>query len=116
MLDDSRGVVHDVQRLGEVVDDLLLAADPRGDDRSRASRSRWLVEAVVDSARAHAADAQDDLTCTADDPAGSWVLGSAPALRRAVLALVENADRPHARRRARCRSARAASEATSSCR
>ena len=50
-----------------------------------------LVEAVVDSARAHAGDAQVTLTSADDDPAQHWVLGSAPALRRAVLALVENA-------------------------
>jgi two-component system, OmpR family, sensor kinase len=91
VLDDSRGVVHDVQRLGEVVDDLLLAADPRGDDTREPVGLAGLVEAVVDSARAHAGDAGVTLTCAADDPAQLRVLGSAPALRRAVLALVENA-------------------------
>jgi two-component system, OmpR family, sensor kinase len=91
VLDDSRGVVHDVQRLGEVVDDLLLAADPRGDDRWEPVGLAGLVEAVVDSARAHAGDARVTLTCAADDPAQLCVLGSAPALRRGVLALVENA-------------------------
>jgi two-component system, OmpR family, sensor kinase len=89
--DDSRGVVHDVQRLGEVVDDLLLAADPRGDDRSEPVGLAGLVEAVLDSARAHAGDAHVTLTSAADDPARLSVMGSAPALRRAVLALVENA-------------------------
>ena len=91
VLDDSRGVVHDVQRLGEVVDDLLLAADPRGDDTWEPVGLAGLVEAVVDSALAHARDGGITLTCAADDPARLWVLGSAPALRRAVLALVENA-------------------------
>lgn len=91
VLDDSRGVVHDVQRLGEVVDDLLMAADPRGDDRREPVGLAGLVEAVVDSARAHAGDAGVTLTCVADDPAQLWVQGFAPALRRAVLALVENA-------------------------
>jgi two-component system OmpR family sensor kinase len=89
--EDSRGVVHDVQRLGEVVDDLLLAADPRGDERREPVGLAGLVEAVVDSARAHAGDAHVDLTCVAADPGKLWVLGSAPALRRAVLSLVENA-------------------------
>jgi two-component system, OmpR family, sensor kinase len=91
VLEDSRGVVHDVQRLGEVVDDLLLAADPRGDDRWEPVGVAELVEAVVDSAEAHAGDAHVALTCVADDPAQLSVLGSAPALRRAVLSLVENA-------------------------
>jgi two-component system OmpR family sensor kinase len=91
VLEDSRGVVHDVQRLGEVVDDLLLAADPRGDDRWEPVGLAELVEAVVDSAEAHAGDAHVALTCSADDPAQLSVLGSAPALRRAVLSLVENA-------------------------
>jgi two-component system, OmpR family, sensor kinase len=91
VLDDSRGVVHDVQRLGEVVDDLLLAADPRGDDRREPVGVADLVEAVVNSARAHAGDARVTLTCVADNPAKLWVQGSAPALRRAMLALVENA-------------------------
>jgi two-component system OmpR family sensor kinase len=91
VLEDSRGVVHDVQRMGEVVDDLLLAADPRGDERREPVNLAGLVEAVVDSARAHADDAHVALTCLADDPDQLVVLGSAPALRRALLALVENA-------------------------
>jgi signal transduction histidine kinase len=91
VLDDSRGVVHDVQRLGEVVDDLLLAADPRDDHRREPVGLAGLVEAVVDSASAHAGDAQVTLTSVADDPTQLWVQGFAPALRRAVLALVENA-------------------------
>jgi two-component system OmpR family sensor kinase len=91
VLEDSRGVVHDVQRLGEVVDDLLLAADPRADEDLEPVDVALLVEAVVDSAGAHAAHAHVALTSAADDPAGNWVLGSAPALRRAVLSLVENA-------------------------
>ena len=91
ILEDSRGVVQDVQRLGEVVDDLLLAADPRGDDRREPVGLARLVEEVVASASAHAADAQVTLTSVADDPTQLWVQGFAPALRRAVLALVENA-------------------------
>jgi two-component system, OmpR family, sensor kinase len=91
VLEDSRGVVHDVQRLGEVVDDLLLAADPRGDEQREPVGLAGLVEAVVDSARAHADEAHVTLTCVADDPDHLVVLGSPPALRRALLALVENA-------------------------
>jgi signal transduction histidine kinase len=106
VLEDSRGVVHDVQLLGEVVDDLLLAADPRGDDRREPVGLAGLVEAVVDSASAHAGDARVTLTSVADDPAQLWVQGFAPALRRAVLALVENAidhTPPHGRVQVRTR-------------
>lgn len=89
VLDDSRGVVHDVQRLGEVVEDLLVAADPRGEAPHGPTELAGLVEAAVDSARAHADLA--DVALTSGDGGPSWVLGSAPALRRAVLALVDNA-------------------------
>jgi two-component system, OmpR family, sensor kinase len=91
VLEDSSGVVHDVHRLGEVVEDLLLAADPREDQQHEPVDLAGLIDAVVDSARAHATDARVTLTCAADDPDKHWVLGSAPALRRAVLSLVENA-------------------------
>lgn len=87
---DSRGVVHDVQRLGEVVEDLLVAADPRGDDSHVLVDLGALVTSVVDSAQAHAEEQQVTLVCQAR-PGRLWVLGSAPALRRAVLALVDNA-------------------------
>lgn len=89
--DDSRGVVNDVQRLAEVVEDLLLAADPRDEVPHQPTELAGLVESVVDSAGAHAAQADVDLTLTVDGDTPRWVLGSAPALRRAVLALVDNA-------------------------
>lgn len=90
VLGDSRGVVHDVQRLGEVVDDLLVAADPGGTSVQQPTDVAPLVRGVVDSAGAHAVAAGVVLDCeTGDGPAR--VLGSAPALRRAVLSLVDNA-------------------------
>jgi two-component system OmpR family sensor kinase len=87
---DSRGVVHDVQRLGEVVEDLLVAADPRGEDSHELVDLGALVGSVADSAQAHAEEQQVRLVAGAG-PDQLWVLGSAAALRRAVLALVDNA-------------------------
>jgi signal transduction histidine kinase len=89
---DSAGVVADAQRLGEVLDDLLLAADPQGQSAVEVLSLSDLVTAAVDSARAHAAAAGVTLTLAGTADAGATnVLGAAPALRRAVLALVDNA-------------------------
>lgn len=91
VLDDSRGVVHDVQRLGEVVEDLLVAADPGGRESHLPTDLAPLVAAVVDSARAHAEQAAVLLGCDLPPGEAAWVRGAAPALRRAVLSLVDNA-------------------------
>jgi signal transduction histidine kinase len=91
LLADSRGVVHDVQRLGEVVEDLLLAADPRADAGHEPVDVRAVVETVVDSAGAHAADCDVRLEYRDEAPDAVEVDGAATALRRAVLALLDNA-------------------------
>lgn len=92
VLRDSHGVVQDAQRLGEVVDDLLLAADPHADERHEPVGFDRLVLAVADSAKAHASRAGIALISVAESaPGTSVVLGSPIALRRAVLALVDNA-------------------------
>jgi two-component system OmpR family sensor kinase len=87
---DSRGVVQDTLRLAEVVEDLLVAVDPRSEETHDPVELGQLTEAVVDSAAAHAADAGVALSWQADDPPYT-VLGSRVAIRRAVLALVDNA-------------------------
>jgi two-component system OmpR family sensor kinase len=87
---DSRGVVQDTQRLGEVVEDLLVAADPRSEEAHDPVELGQLTEGVVDSAEAHAADAGVALSWQANDPPHT-VLGSRVAIRRALLALVDNA-------------------------
>jgi two-component system OmpR family sensor kinase len=87
---DARGVVGDVQRLGEVVEDLLIAADPRGDEVHTSVEVARIVAEVADSASAHAAQTQVEVRLSLpDEPA--LVSGSSPALRRAVLALLDNA-------------------------
>jgi signal transduction histidine kinase len=91
LLADSGGVVHDVQRLGEVVEDLLLAADPRADAGHEPVDLREVVETVMDSAGAHAADCDVRLEFRDQAPDTVEVDGAAAALRRAVLALLDNA-------------------------
>ena len=91
---DSAGVVADVQRVGEVLDDLLVAADPGGQGQVEVVQLEAIVTTVVESAQAHANAAGVTLSMSGGPavPEGSTqVLGSATALRRAVLSLVDNA-------------------------
>jgi signal transduction histidine kinase len=90
VLHDSRGVVQDTLRLGEVVEDLLVAADPRSEEIREPVELNQLADAVSDSAGAHAAAGGIRLSHSGTDE-DSTVLGSHSALRRAVLALVDNA-------------------------
>lgn len=90
VLEDARGIVADAQRLGGVVEDLLAAADPRRPGLEESVDVGALVSAAGDSARAHARAAGVELTVAPPDRAYA-VQGSGPALRRAVLALVDNA-------------------------
>jgi two-component system, OmpR family, sensor kinase len=90
ILRDSDGVVQDTKRLGEVVDDLLAAADPRGAEGHEPVDLAQVAEDVVASAGAHAQQAGVRLRWHADE--GSLlVLGAASAIRRATIALVDNA-------------------------
>nr|WP_239028514.1 HAMP domain-containing sensor histidine kinase [Pseudonocardia acidicola] len=94
-LADATGIVADSARLGEILEDLLLAADPV------AARSRQPVDlaevaaAVLDAAGPAAAE--HDVRLSGPEPADPLrVPGSPVALRRALTALVDNAVR-HAR-------------------
>jgi signal transduction histidine kinase len=87
--DDAAGVVEDVQRLGEVVEDLLVAADPRADDERVDVDVAEVAAQVVASAGAHAEAAGVRLVVAAAEPA--VVLGAPAALRRALVSLVDNA-------------------------
>jgi len=91
VLQDARGVVSDVQRLGEVVEDLLVAADPRADGLQEPVDVVGLVAGAAESAAAHAVRAGVALTVASGPGSRPLVMGSAVALRRAVLALVDNA-------------------------
>jgi len=90
ILRDSSGVVQDTKRLGEVVDDLLAAADPRGSEDHEPVDLVQVADAVADSAQAHAQQAGVRLRRHADEDS-LLVLGAASAIRRATIALVDNA-------------------------
>jgi signal transduction histidine kinase len=87
---DARGVVEDVQRLGEVVEDLLVAASPDEADERVAVDLRALVTKAVDSARAHAGAVSVRLQVRVPEEEVQVVVAP-PAIRRAVLSLVDNA-------------------------
>ncbi|MCW2572504.1 MAG: histidine kinase [Frankiales bacterium] len=89
---DSAGIVSDVHRLGEVLEDLLLAADAARQEPLDVIDVASVVFAAVDSARAHAEQAGVALEAhVPDESAATRVRGAAAALRRAVLSLVDNA-------------------------
>lgn len=88
---DSTGVVNDVLRLGEVLEDLLVAADP-GDRESYVSVDlNALAREAVDTAQAHASSAQVELVVDLHGTDPLLLEGSGPALRRAILSLIDNA-------------------------
>ena len=91
---DSAGVLADVMRIGDVLEDLLVAADPRGQDPADQVDVNAVVTAAVSSARAHAEQSEVTLIATTEPSEGSLphhVLGAPVSLRRAVLALIDNA-------------------------
>lgn len=93
LLADCAGVVDDARRLGDVVDDLLVAAASGRSHEGERIDMAGTVESAAESARAHAARTHVTVTVTtrSSDDGGCWVLGSAAGLRRALLALLDNA-------------------------
>ncbi|TDO48347.1 signal transduction histidine kinase [Kribbella sp. VKM Ac-2571] len=87
---DADGVVEDTRRLAGVVDDLLAAADPRGADNHEPVDLVRIARDVADAAGAHAEQAGVRLHWAAADDA-AHALGSPSAIRRATIALVDNA-------------------------
>ncbi|MEU4191606.1 HAMP domain-containing sensor histidine kinase [Kribbella sp. NPDC026611] len=90
ILGDADGVVDDTRRLAEVVDDLLAAADPRGAENHEPVDLVRIAEAVAASAGAHAEQAGVRLRWTSDSEI-ALALGVSSAIRRATIALVDNA-------------------------
>jgi signal transduction histidine kinase len=86
---DVTGIRADVQRLDDVIEDLLVAATPdRAEERSSVDL-RALVRDAVASAQAHA-DSRG-VTLLLDDDGEARASVTAAAVRRAVLSLVDNA-------------------------
>ena len=90
ILGDADGVVDDTRRLAEVVDDLLAAADPRGAQNHEPVDLVGVARDVAAAAGAHAEQAGVRLHWAAD-PDAAPALGSPSAIRRATMALVDNA-------------------------
>jgi signal transduction histidine kinase len=83
------GVLSDTHRLGEILDDLLAAADTRRSVAHDEVDVGVVVAEAVESAVALAQEQGKELTVTGQDEA--VVRGSESSLRRAVIALVDNA-------------------------
>lgn len=92
---DVDGLVDDAAALAEILEDLLLAADPRTDPQLERVDLVGLVKRCL---AASAPAAQEHGVRLTDEHSDGEVpvLGAAPALRRALTALVDNAVR-HAR-------------------
>ena len=89
---DVDGLVTDADNLAMVLEDLLVAADPRGSVADSPVDLGQLVEQVVAACRPAAAVAAVTLVCVRPD--GAVVVTASPgAIRRAVTALVDNAIR-----------------------
>jgi len=86
---EIEGVLSDTRRLGDILDDLLAAADTRASVARDAVDVGAVVSDAVASATAAAQEAGKALTVTGVSSA--VVLGSESSLRRAVIALVDNA-------------------------
>jgi two-component system, OmpR family, sensor kinase len=97
VLADADGVVSDSARLAEILDDLLLAADPLADRPGQPVDLTDVCRHAVRSAAAAADEHGVALHGPGADEPPLIVVGSAVALRRAVVALVDNGLR-HARR------------------
>ncbi|MGY2876679.1 two-component system, OmpR family, sensor kinase [Marmoricola sp. URHA0025 HA25] len=87
--EEIEGVLADTRRLGGILDDLLAAADTRSSVAHDAVDIDVVVAEAVASAAASAQEQGKHLTVRATEPA--VVLGSEASLRRAVIALVDNA-------------------------
>jgi len=86
------GLVTDTRALGDVVEDLLLSASLDSDAGGREPVDlRVLCQHVRDSVAAHAESLQLRLDLDSDDGHDLTVTGSSTALRRALLALLDNA-------------------------
>ena len=90
---DVDGLVEDARHLAAIMEDLLLAADPRGETPRERVDLPYLAERAI-----NAVDPDGDRVSLTATPV--TVLGSPTALRRALTALLDNATR-HASARVR---------------
>ena len=86
---DVRGIRSDVQRMNDVVEDLLLAATPSAQDDRAPTDLRDVVTEVLAATRAHADER--GVRLVQDDEGEAVAPVVVAAVRRAVLSLVDNA-------------------------
>ena len=84
-------VVADARRLAAILDDLLLAADPRSSTNDAVVDLAEVAASVVDAARLGATGAGVTVALSTTAPTPVW--GSEAGLHRAVTAVVDNAVR-----------------------
>ena len=90
LFDDVDGIVNDTKTLTGILDDLLSAADTRGNGERETVDMATLAHEVVSASIASAEQAGITLSLRGTSTHAS-VKGSAASLRRAVTALVDNA-------------------------
>jgi signal transduction histidine kinase len=89
---DVDGLVRDAHHLADILDDLLLAADPRESAGGELVQLAVVAAQAVDSARPLAEERGVTLECVVrTEP--PRVVGAPASLRRAVIALLDNAIR-----------------------
>ena len=88
---DADGVVADAARMTELVEELLVAADPWTDAESVPVELTSLCAELVASARDYAESNQVSLVLDLPDADTVTTTGNAVGLRRAVLAILDNA-------------------------
>jgi len=93
LLPDVEGIVADSARLGEILEDLLVAADPVASQTRQPVDLAELACGVLAAAAPAAAERDIRLTGPQPDTGPVRAPGSPVALRRAVTALVDNAVR-----------------------
>ena len=88
---DADGVVADAARMTELVEELLVAADPWTDSESGPVELTSLCAELVASAQDYAESNQVRLVLDRPDSEAVTTTGNAVGLRRAVLAILDNA-------------------------
>ena len=91
VVNDADGVLSDAARMTELVEELLVAADPWTDSESAPVELTSLCAELVASARDYAESNQVSLVLDRPDADAVTTTGNAVGIRRAVLAILDNA-------------------------
>jgi signal transduction histidine kinase len=91
VVNDADGILSDAARMTELVEELLVAADPWTDSESAPVELTSLCAELVASARDYAESNQVSLVLDRPDADAVTTTGNAVGIRRAVLAILDNA-------------------------